>query len=366
MNHCFAAVPAVLRASIAAGIGCVFGCDSGPEATVAERAQAVLEGEPSDRASVVLVLKQTDSDANQCSGTMIAPNLLLTARHCVSAFTDGDYTCTIDGNLDNSRPRSPANAGDMGLPFPPERIEIHLDQQPTLGTPDAIGKQIIAPETDTICRNDIAFVVLENELDVAVSPVRLTEGVYPGQLTTVVGYGTNELRTTARFERSGLSVLAVGPSEFFEQEGYALPRTFVLGRSVCPGDSGGPALDTETDAALGVFSFFRGTCTDSEARNFFSQLAPYRSHAEQAFEAAGHAPVLEGQADPSGPVAAGGQGQPVSHGGGGVGEPGSSGCAIASGRVFSTSTGAAWLALVGLVGAALLRKFSASAWSAIR
>lgn len=251
------------------------------------KSQAVLGGEPSDNEAVMMVLSTRRDSISLCTGSLIAPRLLLTARHCVSTYIDGDFSCTLDGEIDLSRRRTPANAGEMAAVLDGSAVSIYRGREPDFSAPSSVGLQVLAPETTSICRNDIALVVLDQDLDLPVLPLQLSSVPRPGELTTVVGYGTNEQMINHRRERSGVTVLAVGQSEFFDTQGQALPRTFVVERSVCPGDSGGPALSAETGEIVGVFSFYRGDCHSSETRNFFSQLAPYRELIQAGFEAVG-------------------------------------------------------------------------------
>lgn len=294
------------RAVLLTGITLLSGCSvlaeapgsDASESDVSQKEQAVLGGMLSERESVVLVQSQGANGISVCTGTLVAPNLVVTARHCISTFTDGDFSCTISGFLDLSRPRSPASAGDVGLPFAPANIAIHEGTVPDLDTPTSIAREVFAPETDTICRNDIAFVVLEDELDLPFETIRFDEGVVLGEPTTVVGYGLNDARRVQRTERPNVIIQAIGPSDFYSIEGNALPRTFVLGTSVCPGDSGGPSYSDETEEVLGVFSFFRGNCESSEARNFFTHIAPFKDVALKAFREAGYAHLVEPEEPP--------------------------------------------------------------------
>lgn len=294
------------RITLSIGFALLCGCSSfteapGSEASrnhISEKEQAVVGGTLSARESVVLVMSEGATGTSMCTGTIVAPNLVITARHCISTFTDGDFSCTINGFLDLSRPRSPASAGDVGLPFAPDKITIHAGTVPDAETPTSVAREVFAPETDTICRNDIAFVVLEDELDLPYESIRLDQGVVLNEPTTVVGYGLNDARRVERTERSDVLIQAIGPSDFYPVEGNALPRTFVLGRSVCPGDSGGPSFSDETGEILGVFSFFRGSCESSEARNFITHVAPFKDVALQAFAEAGFLHLVEPEEPP--------------------------------------------------------------------
>ncbi len=257
--------------------------DEGRERSTREREQFVIGGTPSDDDSVVAVMGRLEGSGTICSGTLLSPRIVITARHCVSLYTEGEYTCTIDGELDLSRPRNPANAGEMGNLMLPEDIAIHLGQVPDLESVATRTLKVLAPEADDICRNDIAILVLEDPLPGAHAKIRLGTGIDHSESVRVVGYGINEERKTMRKERSMVSILGVGPSEFFSLEGQAMPRTFVIESVACPGDSGGPAFSDETGEILGVFSLFRGECTSREARNFYTQIAPYEKMLREAF-----------------------------------------------------------------------------------
>lgn len=268
------------------GLGCSDITDTESN-SFSTKTQAVLGGEPSDNEAVLMVQATRSDSVSLCTGSLIAPRLLLTARHCVSTYIGGDYTCTIDGDIDRSRPRTPADAGEMGSVLDGAEVSIYQGSGPDFSLPITTGQQVLAPDTTTICRNDIALVVLNDPLDLPILPMRLSSTTYPGEKVTVVGYGMNDEMLTERRQRLGVTVLGVGPSEFFDVQGQAMPRTFVIESSVCPGDSGGPALSDDTGEILGVFSLYRGDCHSSEARNFYSQLAPYEALLKAGFDAVG-------------------------------------------------------------------------------
>jgi MYXO-CTERM domain-containing protein len=162
---------------------------------------------------------------------------------------------------------------------------------------------VLSTLSETICTNDIAFVVLDREVDLPVLPLRLDGRAERGEAVTLVGYGLDEtmdprdpfeLRLQERTRRSGLTIAAVGP-ETVDEVTTTPPRMIVLdGPSGCLGDSGGPLIDSETHALLGIYSLLDGeTCLGPNLRHLFGHLPSFRALIDQAFAAADAEPVLE-------------------------------------------------------------------------
>jgi MYXO-CTERM domain-containing protein len=174
----------------------------------------------------------------------------------------------------------------------------------------AQAAQLLATETTTICRNDLALILLDRELtDLPISPIRLKKGTSRGEELRVVGYGADETgNTRIRHTRSGLVVSMVGQSPFQTEPDMIPPRTFSTdGPALCIGDSGGPAFANQNVLA-GVWSQVVGDCMTTGARNYFTDVGPFANDLIlPAFKTAGAEPWYEGTSGP-GAVSTGGMG----------------------------------------------------------
>jgi hypothetical protein len=302
---------------------CAFGlslaaCGADPEARPGIERAAVTGGEVSPAAEdavVRLLAHQSNGLSTTCTGTLVAPNLVLTALHCVALNTNigfGGYTCRSDGSLmppDNGR-------GWLGAPITPSDIHvffggnIRVAVSPNASGPigdgsdlvgDARGQRVFGSGSTVMCVDDIALVELDRPLPSPGLPLRLERAVAVGELMTVIGYGTTEYPVdTDRYRREGIEVHAVGPDDTSQGLGVVAPRAFLTGMGPCEWDEGGPALSDETGAVAGVYSrpLVGGGCYATDQLNHFAKVAPYASLIRQAFAAVGAEPLEEPTGDP--------------------------------------------------------------------
>lgn len=260
--------------------------------------QPIIRGTRSDAAEDAALYVRTrwsPTEGTSCTGTLIAPNLVATALHCVTRSNLGFFSCNSDGTLEDES----MTDGALGPLANPSDVKVYTGIRetgiPDAAEPTAVGMRMLGTGSNQICRNDLAFVVLDRDVDAPIAQVRLAGSVRWGEFVRVVGYGqTNVNGDAGRFTRSGVRILDVGPLTDGEDTGTAAPRTFVTNEGACHGDSGGPAFSEETGALVGVYSLTGGaSCSGAGVRNIYTNLTPFSSLLMDAFEAAGAEPLLE-------------------------------------------------------------------------
>ena len=280
-----------------------------PEERTGQSSSEIINGKASDTTqdAVVLLFYPVGGNAFECSGALLAPNLVLTARHCVSDTADAPFTCDKNG-VGSSGADTKANftASNMFVVTGSKRPSDPTSK----GSFAAIGKQIIHDGARNLCDHDIALIVLDRAIPNAkIVPVRVDAPAKKGETFTAVGWGvtTTTPEPSTRQQRAGVPVTNVGPATD-ATTGLGVPdREFMVGEAICQGDSGGPALSEQSGAVIGVVS--RGgngvepdpnvpssSCVNGF--NWYSMTSGYKDLLTQGYAAAGQDPWWEGQPDP--------------------------------------------------------------------
>lgn len=280
----------------------VAACAAPPSESTGQSRAAIVKGTDSDDAqnATVLVmhydaLAKGGGAASGCSGSLLAPTLVLTARHCVS-ITDDGAACDANGKA--------ISGGKVSGDFDPTKIYVFGGKT----RPDFLtgafdpsrGTAIVTTGATTLCDNDIALLILDKPVSGAViAPIRLDLAPTKGEVVTVVGWGISETENNppVRRQRTGVGILDVGPHQDLG------PTEFRAGEGTCAGDSGGPALSAQ-GAVLGALS--RGgngqkgngpeTCLGGT--NIFTSAAGHADVIRAAYQRVGAEPWLEGQPQP--------------------------------------------------------------------
>src|SRR5687767_8137560 len=111
-----------LTCLLGAAPSCAGPSDAAP--LIGVQRHAIIDGEASGSDDDgVLMIRAVLEDQREviCTASLVAPNLLLTARHCVSYLTEGLFSCSVEGDLVNGGD----GAGELGLHIPAESIEVY-------------------------------------------------------------------------------------------------------------------------------------------------------------------------------------------------------------------------------------------------
>ncbi len=264
------------------------------EARSRATAQAIVNGTVDTTRPDVLLLQDDTATGFRCTATLIAPNLVVTARHCVGkrAVPNTTTLCQGDGTK-NGAQSLPDYAGDF--PAPP----MVLSDKPG-GTVLARGMTVYDDGSTTTCAHDLALIGLDrNVVGITPSEIRRTP-LAVSDVLVAMGFGwTNPAATINANERmrGGTSVLALGPVVYtFKPFGDPMSADAMVAAAggeivvqgiTMTGDSGGPAFDSAGRIAA-VIS--RGYDDATYGPGTFTTLAAHLAIIDAALAATGNTP----------------------------------------------------------------------------
>lgn len=222
--------------------------------------QAIAGGTDDDADTNVVDIAWSTSSGQQaeCSGSLIAPNLVLTAHHCVSLLNNAPAGDEISCQLTN-----------FAAPDPVSNFKVSTTSTlgALAGSFHAVADIEVPPGSTAtgFCGDDLALLVLADDVDPSEAlPLvpKVDEAIADGDVYSAIGFGLTGgtgFDAGQRRRRDGLKVACVlGPCQARVQVDFHTEWVGDIG--ACQGDSGGPALDDKR-RVIGAFSRLGPNCT---------------------------------------------------------------------------------------------------------
>lgn len=281
----------VLKRLLFVIIGFMVACDQNEQPTesnlgatdILETKKLAIQGgvTETDRTYVVGLVIQEGWSGGACSGSLIAPNLVLTAQHCIAPTSSQGIACGIS---------------TFGSAYSTSNIYVTTKTEfPRFGYYGV--SEILVPQSGSeVCGNDIALIILsQNVMSSDAIPIRprLDDPVMANERFTATGYGHTGNGEGAGVRRSieDRRVICSGFQNGCQDGNQGIyDNEWVGNDGTCQGDSGGPALDVN-EQVIGVLSRGPEGCIYPVYTDVVRYSQWIREVATQAASAGGYAPA---------------------------------------------------------------------------
>ncbi|KAJ2864203.1 hypothetical protein GGH94_003067 [Coemansia aciculifera] len=250
-----------------------------PKRELADVAPRIIGGQPAPSTAFQYISYIEGSHpvygGSACTGSLIAPNVVLTAAHCVYASETVKYT-----------------AAQLQVGF------THTTPDPTVLFKGYSVSRIITHPSFSMrtLRSDIALLILSSNIpDATATKAKILTGSYDAAATvTAAGFGLIDPYSKTAIADVLMQVdLNLGATSFCRSNSPGFDPNYVLctdgkaGKDTCNGDSGGPlAIPTKGSpdgtALLGLTSFGPisaknpdGLCAQAGIPGYYTRISPY-------------------------------------------------------------------------------------------
>jgi hypothetical protein len=226
-----------------------------PGAPVVDRAWP-LRGVPDPGADPAVLLLDLDGQG-WCTGALLASDVVLTARRCVSVLT-GDPSCPARGAQVSG-----------GVDLTNVRVLVGVDA--ATAQERARGRAVLVPDGDVLCGADLALLLLDGTIDDVAPLVVQPTGAAVGDHVRSVAFESGQ-----QLVRDHVSVVAVSAVEI------------ELAEAPCDATPGGPAIDETSGQVVGVISRSGPSCGAADGYDVDSRTDAFLMLVQEA--------LAEGQA----------------------------------------------------------------------